>query len=60
MVPELREHGIGFQPLHEASDTTTPGGRLIFQSSPRSPSSAALGLILAGPQFVDDVRLTTR
>ncbi|WP_406416647.1 recombinase family protein [Streptomyces sp. NBC_00873] len=30
MVAELRERGIGFQSLHEALDTTTPGGRLIF------------------------------
>ncbi|MCX4554575.1 recombinase family protein [Streptomyces sp. NBC_01500] len=30
MVAELRARGIGFQSLHEALDTTTPGGRLIF------------------------------
>lgn len=30
MVAELRERGIGFRSLHEALDTTTPGGRLIF------------------------------
>ncbi|NED04649.1 recombinase family protein, partial [Streptomyces sp. SID6648] len=30
MVAELRSRGIGFQSLHEALDTTTPGGRLIF------------------------------
>lgn len=30
MVAELRRRGIGFQSLHEALDTTTPGGRLIF------------------------------
>ncbi|MFD6274705.1 recombinase family protein [Streptomyces sp. NPDC060209] len=30
MVVELRERGVGFQSLHEALDTTTPGGRLIF------------------------------
>ncbi|MFI9587772.1 recombinase family protein [Streptomyces sp. NPDC052236] len=30
MVAELRERGIGFQSPHEAPDTTTPGGRLIF------------------------------
>lgn len=30
MVAELRERGIGFQSLHEALDTTTPGGRLVF------------------------------
>ncbi|MFC8236191.1 recombinase family protein [Streptomyces sp. NPDC057284] len=30
MVDELRERGIGFRSLHEALDTTTPGGRLIF------------------------------
>ncbi len=30
MVAELREREVGFQSLHEALDTTTPGGRLIF------------------------------
>ncbi|MFF0637560.1 helix-turn-helix domain-containing protein [Nocardia sp. NPDC004151] len=27
---EGRKRGIGFQSLHEALDTTTPGGRLVF------------------------------
>ncbi|MFF1278250.1 recombinase family protein [Streptomyces marokkonensis] len=31
MVAELRERGIGFTSLHENLDTTTPGGRLVFQ-----------------------------
>lgn len=30
LVGELRRHGIGFRSLHEAIDTTTPGGRLVF------------------------------
>ncbi|MFE3028374.1 recombinase family protein [Nocardia tengchongensis] len=30
IVAELRKRGIGFQSLHEALDTTTPGGRLVF------------------------------
>ncbi|MER7807548.1 recombinase family protein [Streptomyces sp900116325] len=30
MVSELRERVIGFRSLHEALDTTTPGGRLVF------------------------------
>lgn len=30
IVSGLRERGIGFQSLHEALDTTTPGGRLVF------------------------------
>lgn len=30
MVAELRQREIGFRSLHEALDTTTPGGRLIF------------------------------
>jgi DNA invertase Pin-like site-specific DNA recombinase len=30
IVGTLRRHGIGFRSLHEALDTTTPGGRLIF------------------------------
>ncbi len=30
IVAGLRRRGIGFTSLHEALDTTTPGGRLIF------------------------------
>jgi DNA invertase Pin-like site-specific DNA recombinase len=30
MVGEPRQAGIGFTSLHEALDTTTPGGRLVF------------------------------
>lgn len=30
MVGELRRRGVGFTSLHEALDTTTPGGRLVF------------------------------
>lgn len=30
MVGELRRREIGFTSLHEALDTTTPGGRLVF------------------------------
>ena len=30
IVTGLRQRGIGFQCLHEAIDTTTPGGRLVF------------------------------
>lgn len=30
IVAGLRERGIGFTSLHEALDTTTPGGRLVF------------------------------
>jgi len=26
----LRRRGVGFKSLHEALDTTTPGGRLVF------------------------------
>ncbi|MFI5773686.1 recombinase family protein [Streptomyces sp. NPDC051658] len=29
VVAGLRKRGIGFQPLHESLDTTTPGGRLV-------------------------------
>ncbi len=29
-VGTLRRHGVGFKSLHEAPDTTTPGGRLVF------------------------------
>lgn len=30
IVASLRSRGIGFRSLHEALDTTTPGGRLVF------------------------------
>ncbi|MEV6696210.1 recombinase family protein [Streptomyces sp. NPDC051453] len=30
VVAGLRKRGIGFRSLHEALDTTTPGGRLVF------------------------------
>jgi DNA invertase Pin-like site-specific DNA recombinase len=30
IVTGLRKRGIGFRSLHEALDTTTPGGRLVF------------------------------
>lgn len=30
LVGELRGKGVGFRSLHEAIDTTTPGGRLVF------------------------------
>src|SRR5579875_2552980 len=30
LVGELRRRGAGFKSLHEALDTTTPGGRLVF------------------------------
>ena len=30
IVGELRRRGVGFTSLHEALDTTTPGGRLVF------------------------------
>ncbi len=30
LVGELRRRGVGFRSLHEALDTTTPGGRLVF------------------------------
>jgi DNA invertase Pin-like site-specific DNA recombinase len=30
LVAELRRREVGFSSLHEAQDTTTPGGRLIF------------------------------
>lgn len=30
IVARLRRRGVGFRSLHEALDTTTPGGRLVF------------------------------
>ncbi|TCN29253.1 DNA invertase Pin-like site-specific DNA recombinase [Kribbella orskensis] len=30
IVGDLRRNGVGFRSLHEAIDTTTPGGRLVF------------------------------
>ena len=41
IVTTLRRQEVGFKSLHEALDTTTPGGRLVFMSLPRSPSSSA-------------------
>ncbi|MFE7786862.1 recombinase family protein [Streptomyces nigrescens] len=35
IVGGLRRREIGFRSLHEALDTTTPGGRLVFHVSPR-------------------------
>jgi DNA invertase Pin-like site-specific DNA recombinase len=29
-ITEFAERGIGFRSLHEAIDTTTPGGKLVF------------------------------
>jgi DNA invertase Pin-like site-specific DNA recombinase len=43
IVAGLRNHGIGFTSLHEALDTTTPGGRLIFHVF------AALAVISGSP-----------
>jgi DNA invertase Pin-like site-specific DNA recombinase len=31
MVTQLNERGIGFRSLQEAIDTTTSGGKLVFQ-----------------------------
>jgi DNA invertase Pin-like site-specific DNA recombinase len=56
----LQARGVGFRPLTEAVDTTSPGGRLIFHifgaiaefersinaASPRSESSAGIRLCL--------------
>ena len=41
IVGTLRRHGVGFKSLHEALDTTTPGGGWSSTSSPRSRSSSA-------------------
>ncbi|MEV4473208.1 recombinase family protein [Nonomuraea sp. NPDC049504] len=30
LVGDLRRAGVGFRSLHEALDTTTPGGQLVF------------------------------
>ena len=30
LVAGLRRSGVGFRSLHEALDTTSPGGRLVF------------------------------
>ena len=32
IVTTLRRHSVGFKSLHEALDTTTPGGRLVFHA----------------------------
>lgn len=41
IVSGLRKRGIGFTSLHEALDTTTPGGRLVFHGSTPWRSSSA-------------------
>ncbi|WP_369252151.1 recombinase family protein [Streptomyces sp. R41] len=41
IVSGLRKRGIGFTSLHEALDTTTPGGRLVFHVFTASRSSSA-------------------
>ena len=41
IVGTLRRHAVGFKSLHEALDTTTPGGGWSSTSSPRSRSSSA-------------------
>jgi DNA invertase Pin-like site-specific DNA recombinase len=41
VVGELRRRGVGFRSLHEALDTTTPGGRLVFHIFARWRSSSA-------------------
>jgi DNA invertase Pin-like site-specific DNA recombinase len=38
-IAGLRKRGIGFRSLHEALDTTTPGGRLVFQNQPPTATS---------------------
>jgi DNA invertase Pin-like site-specific DNA recombinase len=43
IVGDLRRRGIGFRSLHEAIDTTTPGGRLVFHIF------AALAVISSSP-----------
>ena len=40
-VGDLSRRGVAFTSLHESLDTTTPGGRLVFHSSPRWRSSSA-------------------
>jgi DNA invertase Pin-like site-specific DNA recombinase len=41
-VTGLADRGVGFRSLQEAIDTTTPGGKLVFQCSPPWPSSNAI------------------
>jgi hypothetical protein len=41
IVAGLRRRGVGFRSLHEALDTTTPGGRWSSTSSRPWPSSSA-------------------
>ena len=41
VVADLRRRGVGFRSLHEALDTTTPGGRLVFHVFAAWPSSSA-------------------
>jgi DNA invertase Pin-like site-specific DNA recombinase len=41
IVSGLRKRGVGFTSLHEALDTTTPGGRLVFHVFAAWRSSSA-------------------
>ncbi len=41
IVAGLRECGVGFRSMHEAIDTTTPGGRLVFHVFAAWPNSSA-------------------
>jgi len=41
IVAGMRRRGVGFRSLHEALDTTTSGGRLVFHVFAAWPSSSA-------------------
>src|SRR6476620_9259005 len=42
VIADLEQRQIGFRILTESIDTTTPGGKLIFTSLGRWPSSSAI------------------
>jgi DNA invertase Pin-like site-specific DNA recombinase len=48
-IAGLADRGIGFRSLQEASDTTTPGGKLVFHVLPPWPSSNATSSANAPP-----------
>jgi DNA invertase Pin-like site-specific DNA recombinase len=47
LVSDLRRRGVGFRSLHEAIDTTTPGGRLVFHTF-AAPAEFIRELIVEG------------
>ena len=56
IVAGLRRRGAGLRSLHEALDTTTPGGRLVFHVFAAWPSSSASSSCKAPARGLDAAR----